>query len=211
MNKKTKTWITLAAIAVVVIVLVFLSVNAIRGGEYTFSHAISDDERQMRLQFVDSAAHWLGTEGGSAAHAMLLETYNTHQPLAQGYVVQPEDAWCATFVSAVAIACGRTDIIPTECGCQRQIGLWQELGGWEESDDYIPQPGDIIYYSFGGLELFGDDTGHSDHVGIVVGTWRGFIKVIEGNYSNTVAYRYIPINAPGIRGFGLPDYASLCP
>lgn len=211
MRKKQKTKIIVAIVCVVILLFTGLGIHSIRSADYTFSHAVSDDERQLRLQFVDTAIRWLGTEGGTPAHSMLLEIYNGHRPLAQGYEVQPDDAWCATFVSAVAIECGRTDIIPTECGCQRQIGLWQKLGRWEEADDYTPQPGDIIYYSFGEFVPFGDATGHSDHVGIVVGTWRGFIKVIEGNYSDTVAYRYIPIDAPGIRGFGLPDYASVQP
>ena len=118
-----------------------------------------------------------------------------------------EDNWCAAFVSVAAIQSGLTDIIPTECGCQRQIGLWQELGQWEEDDSYEPLPGDIIYYS-SGAPLFGDNTKWSDHVGIVVGTWHGWIKVIEGNYGDMVAYRYIPINAVNIRGYATPDYAS---
>jgi len=81
------------------------------------------------------------------------------------------------------------------------------LAAWEEKDDYTPLPGDIIYYCNSDRGL-GDCIGWSDHVGIVVGTWGNFIKVIEGNYGGRVAYRYIPINAPTIRGYGLPNFSG---
>ena len=128
--------------------------------------------------------------------------------IAVGYVVQETDDWCATFVSAMAISCGLTDIIPTECGCQRQIGLFQELGTWEENDAAIPLPGDIIYYDWDSRSL-GDCTGWADHVGIVVGTKWPFVKVIEGNKDDAVGYRIVLINDIHIRGYGRPDYASL--
>ncbi len=208
MQKKRKFFI-----GIIAVFLMFISAAAVCGvliqnAHYGFSAPVSDDERQLRLQMVDAAAEWLGTQGGSSAHSRILQIYNTHEPLAQGYKVQPSDAWCATFVSTVAIQCDQTDIIPTECGCQRQIGLWQAIGRWEEADDHVPLPGDIIYYCIGHPDRFGDCTGHSDHVGIVVGTRGRMIKVIEGNCNNRVAYRYIPVNSFQIRGFGLPDYSK---
>lgn len=208
MTKKKKFWLKIGAIAAVVIALICVFIYQMHRADFAFARSVSDDERQLRLQLVQTAQSWLGTEEGSTAHAMLLDIYNSHEPLAQGYEVQPEDSWCAAFVSAVAIECELTSIIPTECGCQRQIGLWQALNRWEEADDYEPLPGDIIYYSWDDFNLFTDATGWSDHVGIVVGTWHGFIKVIEGNYDDSVAYRYIPVGAPGIRGYGLPDYTD---
>ena len=101
-----------------------------------------------------------------------------------------------------------TDIIPTECGCERQIGLWQKLERWEENDNYMPLPGDYIYYAWDEHFSFGDCTGWADHVGIVVGTNGPFIKVIEGNRDDMVTYRIILRGNWQIRGYGLPDYAS---
>jgi hypothetical protein len=123
-------------------------------------------------------------------------------------MVTDTDNWCATFASAIAIDCNLTDIIPTECGCQRQITLWQELGRWEENDNYMPNPGDYIYYAWDERFSFGDCTGWADHVGIVVGTAEPFIKVIEGNYDDQVKYRTIMIGNYQIRGYGLPDYST---
>lgn len=208
MQKKRKIRIFICAAVFIVIFAAAGSLAMIRWAHYGFSTAVNDDERNRRMEMVGTAINWLGTQGGSDAHGQILQIYNTHEPLAQGYTVKPQDAWCATFVSAVAIQCGMTDIIPTECGCQRQIGLWQNLGRWEEGDDHVPLPGDIIYYCIANPDRFGDCTGHSDHVGIVVGTWGGFIKVIEGNCNNRVAYRYIPVDSYQIRGFGLPDYSK---
>ena len=88
------------------------------------------------------------------------------------------------------------------------IDLYKALGRWEERDDYRPLPGDIIYYCRSDKSL-GDCTGWADHVGIVTQVNGSIITVLEGNYDDCVQYRHILINAPTIRGFGLPDYSSL--
>ena len=168
---------------------------------------ISDAEFELRMSFVAEAEKWLGANSLDGSHKPILTIYNNHTPLAQGYMVKETDKWCATFVSAIAISMDLTDIIPTECGCQRQIGLFDDLGCWEERDDYMPLPGDIIFYCTGN-KLFGDCIGWSDHVGIVVGTRFGWIQVIEGNVNDTVTYRYIMVNDLSIRGFGIPNFSS---
>jgi len=176
-----------------------------------FAREVSSDEQQLRSQLVAEAKIWLGTVEGSSHHREIVEIYNTHEPLAQGYEVKTEDNWCAAFASAMAISCDLTDIIPTECGCERQVGLWQAIDRWEEDDTYLPLPGDYIYYAWNDSWQFGDCTGWSDHVGIVVGTAGPFIKVIEGNKDDQVAYRIIFRYHPEIRGYGLPDFASKIP
>lgn len=173
-----------------------------------FARRIPLTEQLARLDTVRTAETWLGSQEGFANHEKILQIYNSHKPLAQGYAVTVTDNWCAAFASAVAIQQGHTDIIPTECGCQRQIGLWQNIGRWEENDNYMPLPGDYIYYAWGERFSFGDCTGWADHVGIVVGTAGPFIKVIEGNRDDMVTYRIILRGNWQIRGYGLPDYAS---
>jgi len=159
----------------------------------------------QRADLLSEAVTCLGVTEGSDAHHAIINGYNAHEPLAQGYEVKYDDDWCATFVSFCAIEAGLTDLIPTECGCERQIGLWQGLDRWEEDDTYLPLPGDIIYYDWD-VRTLGDSTGWSDHVGIVVGTHGPFIKVIEGNKDDAVGYRYIIRWDPRIRGYGLPNY-----
>ena len=168
----------------------------------------SPEETFLRCQVVKTAEQYLGYNEADKSHCAILDRYNAHEPLAVDYVVQPDDSWCATFVSTVSIELDLTHIIPTECGCERQIGLFQALGTWEEDDSCIPLPGDIIYYDWDETK-WGDATGWSDHVGIVVGTKWPFIKVIEGNKDDAVSYRVLIINDIHIRGFGKPDYASV--
>lgn len=175
---------------------------------FGFAREVALQEQQLRRQIVATAESWNGTQEGGERHAEILEIYNTHEPLAQGYEVKPEDNWCATFASAVAIECDMTDIVPTECGCERQIGLWQNIGRWEENDNYLPLPGDYIYYAWDEDFSFRDCTGWADHVGIVVGTAGPLIKVIEGNRDDSVTYRIILRGDWQIRGYGLPDYTS---
>ena len=156
---------------------------------------------------LEQAKAWLGRNEADGTHKLIIDTYNAHKPLARGYAVKYTDAWCATFVSAVAIKAGCTDIIPTECSCPKQIELFKKLGCWAESDSRTPNPGDIIYYDWEDSGS-GDNTGVSDHVGIVEKVDGLTITVIEGNYSNSVKRRMLAVNGKYIRGYGVPKYST---
>lgn len=173
-----------------------------------FYRAVPEREAAVRLGLVGTAEGWLGANERSGSHREILDIYNAHEPLAMDYVVQDTDSWCAAFVSAAAIEAELTDIIPTECGCQRQIGLFQALGRWEEDDNAVPQPGDLIYYDWDQKKP-GENAGWSDHVGIVVGVKWPFVKVIEGNKDDCVSCRILPLGHKSIRGYGRPDYAGM--
>lgn len=153
------------------------------------------------------ARAWIGKNEADGTHKSIIDVYNAHKPLARGYAVKYTDAWCATFVSAVAIECGITDIIPTECGCGQMIELFKNLEEWNESDSRTPQPGDIIFYDWDDTGN-GDNTGQPDHVGIVESVNGGNITVIEGNKNNAVARRTIAVNGRYIRGYGVPKYEA---
>lgn len=176
---------------------------------FGFAREVPESEQAIRLQVVKTAEEWLGCKEEDETFKPIIDLYNDHKPLAMDYVVKYTDQWCATFGSAVAIRCGLTDIIPTECGCQRQIGLFDELGCWQEDDAYVPLPGDYIYYALNNKDE--TNTAWSDHVGIVVGTWNDYIKVIEGNNLESVRYRIIKVDNVVIRGYGTPDYGSKIP
>lgn len=158
-----------------------------------------------RQNFVNTAASFIGCKEADGSHRQIIDIYNAHKPLARGYAVKYTDAWCATFVSAMAIKCGLTDIIPTECGCGQMIRLFQKLGEWQENDAYTPQPGDVIFYDWQDSGV-GDNTGASDHVGIVESVSGSTMKVIEGNMSNAVGRRTLQVNGRYIRGYGLPKF-----
>lgn len=164
-------------------------------------------EKELRSKVVDTAVAWLGCKESDGSHKKIIDVYNSHRPLARGYNVRYSDAWCATYVSAVSIACGLTDILPTECGCAKMIELFKKLGAWVEADNYTPQPADVCFYDWDDSGK-GENTGHPEHVGLVERIQGQTIYVVEGNYSNSVKRRAIKIDGKFIRGYGVPNYAS---
>ena len=172
-----------------------------------FAREVSREEQALRLQVVHTAESWLGIREEDGSHRPIIDRYNAQVPLPRSYAVSYEDPWCAAFESVVALECGLSDIIPPECGCDPQIALFQNLGCWVEADDYVPLPGDLIYYDWD-VKQQGSSTGWSDHVGIVVGIKWPFVKVIEGNKDDAVAFRIIPIGHRYIRGYAMPDYSG---
>lgn len=172
---------------------------------WSFYRKVPEAEAALRMTVVHTAENYLGCSEADGSHERIIDLYNSHEPLAMGYEMQYTDSWCAAFVSAVGISCKLTQIIPTECGCERQIELFRNLGRWEETDSAIPLPGDLIYFDWN-MEEKGECTGWADHVGIVVGTKWPFMKVIEGNFQDSVGYHYVLLDDVQIRGFAKPDY-----
>lgn len=165
------------------------------------------NELELRKKVVTTAQAWLGCKESDGSHRKIIDLYNGQKPLPVGYKVKYTDAWCATYVSAVGVKMGLTDIILPECSCVRMIALYQKAGRWMEDDAYTPAPGDVIFYDWQDTGV-GDNKGAADHVGLVCAVSAGKITVIEGNKSDAVGYRSININGRYIRGYGLPDYAS---
>lgn len=156
---------------------------------------------------IKKATEWLGYNEADGSHKQIVDIYNALRPLPRGYKVKYTDSWCATFVSAVAIKCNATDIIPLECSCGQMINLAKNMGIWVENDSYTPSPGDIIMYDWADSGK-GDNTGWADHVGYVVSVNNGQIKVVEGNLNNSVTYREIAVNGRFIRGYICPKYEA---
>ena len=164
-------------------------------------------EQELRQKVVSIAQSYIGCKESDGSHRKIIDLYNSHKPLARGYAMKYTDAWCSTFASAVAIAAGLTDIIPTECGCEKHIQLFKNIGSWQENDAYVPSPGDYVFYDWDDSGA-GDCTGSAGHVGIVEKVSGQTITVIEGNYSNSVKRRNIAVNGRYIRGYGVPKYSS---
>lgn len=154
---------------------------------------------------VAQAKKWLGLNEADGSHKQIIDIYNGHKPLARGYKVKYTDAWCSTFVSALAIKLGYTDIIPTECGCGAHIELFKKIGSWVEDENRTPRAGDIIFFDWDDNGN-GNNTGYPEHVGIVEKVTEKTITVIEGNKDNSVSRRKIAVNGKYIRGYGVPKY-----
>ena len=204
-DRNKKILIIVSSVVAALLVLALSLWIYYRNAEFGFAREVSREEANRRLQLIQTAEKWLGCKEEDNSHTAIIDLYNTQEVLPMSYEVQYTDSWCATFVTAAAMEAGLTDIIPPECGCQRQIELFRQLDGWQEKDTYVPLPGDIIYYAWEDNPV-GDCTGWADHVGIVVGTCWPFIKVIEGNMDDRVDYRVTTIWDPTIRGYGLPTY-----
>lgn len=168
-------------------------------------------EKQIREKVVATAEAWLGAKTGSAQHKEIIRIYNAQRPLPRGTQMQESWAWCAVFVSAVSLKLGLRDIMPTEMSCHQMMLLYKKLGRWVENDAYVPSPGDVILYDWqdGTNYASTDNTGTPDHVGIVTSCDGITIRVIEGNVSNKVDTRVLVVNGRHVRGFGIPDYASV--
>ena len=158
-------------------------------------------------QIVNQAKAWIGYSESNGKAFDIIDIYNAHRPLAQGYKVKYSDHWCATFVSACAIKCGATDIIPTECSCPRFIELCKKKGIWLENENIKPKKGDIVLYDWDDSGK-GDNKGTADHIGIVENVGNDTFTVIEGNYNCKVARRVLKINARYLRGFARPKYKA---
>lgn len=160
---------------------------------------------KLRQNMVTQMQKWLGAVQGDAKHFEIIGLYNSQVNPPRGVRMNTSYAWCAATVSAAAISCGYTDIIPVECSCGQLIKLAQKMGIWQENDAYVPNPGDLILYDWGDNGIGDDTTGH-DHVGLVEKCDGLKITTIEGNYSNKCQRRTIAVNNRYIRGFITPKY-----
>lgn len=165
-------------------------------------------ELTIRHNIADFALDYLGYNEADGSHRDIIDSYNKIRPLPRGYKMSYSDPWCAAFVSAVGHELGYSSVILPECSCDAMIELYKKAGRWKEADDYVPQLADIVMYDWNDSGA-GDNTGSADHVGIVYAISGTSLTVIEGNKSDSVDFRPLNINGRYIRGYCIPDYASL--
>ena len=158
-----------------------------------------------RQKIVDTANMCIGINEFSNEHRMILATYNSWAKPHKMYEMTLKDSWCACFVSACFITNGYSNIIPCECSCSRMVAKAKAMGIWYESDEIIPDNGDLILYDWQDTGI-GDCKGNPDHIGIVTNVYANVITVVEGNYNDSVKERKIKVNAKYIRGYIKPRY-----
>lgn len=147
---------------------------------------------------IETAKSYLGTREGSHNHREIIDLYNKAR-YSDAHQMTMQDPWCCAFVVAVFEQCGMRDIIPCYAACDQMINVFTKWGRYYSRSVRCVKPGDIIFYDWTG-DL------SSDHVGIVVQNRFGDLSVIEGNKTDSVAYRNISITSPQILGFGVPNY-----
>ena len=149
---------------------------------------------------IETARSYLGTTEGSAKHKEIIDLYNKAR-YSDAYQMTMNDPWCCAFVVAVFEKCGMSDIIPGYAACDQMISIFTKWGRYYSKSVRSVRPGDIIFYNWNG-DL------SSDHVGIVVQNRFGELSVIEGNKSDTVAYRSVGSMDSCVMGYGVPNYEA---
>lgn len=147
---------------------------------------------------IKTAESLKGIREYSAEHRAIIQAYNNHSPLARGYKVTLNDAWCMVFVSYCFMTNNALDALgKTECGCQEYLDYARQKNMTTKN----PARGDIIMYDW-------NSDGRADHVGIIMSVGsNGYINVIEGNKSDSVGIRNISKNSDFIVGYIHPAYS----
>lgn len=162
-------------------------------------------EKDLRRKVVDIAKKDLGAKEYSERHEAIIRDFNRIPGMGG---MKDSWPWCAATVSVWGWRAGLTDIYYPSASCNAMIQKYIDHGRWVEDDAYIPKPGDLIMYDWQAL-THGDCKGEADHVGLITGIGSGNIYVIEGNRKNAVDTRIIPFDWRYIRGFCVPDFASV--
>lgn len=132
------------------------------------------------MGFNDIARKYIGIREGTTAHHAIIDYYNTNiRPLPRGYKVKYSDPWCAVFASVIMKMGGGVNC-PFECGVPQMASKAKQYNEIVSS----PSVGDFIIYDW-------KNNGTLDHVGIIDSISGGKLKVIEGNYSDSVKVRTI--------------------
>lgn len=109
--------------------------------------------------------------------------------------------WSALFVSWVADQVGYIDEgrVPKTASPFQMMKWFKENNKFKEPDkEYLPQPGDLIFFDWKG-----NKTG-KDHVGIVEYTGGNIVQIIEGNSDNLVRRKTYTLDNFTISGYGTP-------
>ena len=148
---------------------------------------------------LSCARKYIGVRQWLGAHKALIDRYNAVLPRPVGYTMTYADDWCDAFVTAVSDEVGARSLIGRECGVQRHIHRFSQLGIW--LGRVYPKPGDIITFDW-------DGAGFADHIGFVENVSGGQVTTIEGNSGNMVRRNRFRWNDWRIKGYARPRYSS---
>ena len=165
-------------------------------------------EEAIRQRVAETALSLMGIKEGTIEYKeLIVDVYNSQDKLPRGYKLTETAPSCAATVTVIGIMLGITHIILPECSCSKMIELYKAKGQWVEDDAYVPELGDIVMYAWDAKS--GENLLPPDHTGMVVEKEGKTLRILEGNYSNQVKIREIPIEYIKTRGFCKPDYGSL--
>lgn len=143
-------------------------------------------------KYIETARAYLGTVEGTPKHKSIVAAYNAIKPLPRGYRLNTWDAWCAGFVSAIASLAGFGDGFPYECSVQQMVNQAKKMKLW--AGKKAVKVGWLAVYDWQKDSI-------ADHVGVVIDVTTKQIKVLEGNYRDTVRVRTIAKDSDLIKGY----------
>lgn len=83
--------------------------------------------------------------------------------------------------------------------CQTIANNFMAIGQWGNRGYTDLVAGDTIFFDWQG-------DGHTDHIGLVIGTDGTNVYTVEGNSGDAVKVKSYPINSSVIYGYGLMNY-----
>lgn len=147
---------------------------------------------------IDVAKSYLGTTENDPRFFELIEYYNEHT---EGYDMRTWDEWCACFASVCSLKSNNADATGTNVNCAEFRRIWRDMGIYREPWE-IPETGWLIEYDW-------EQDGIPDHIGIVIDCDGYTIHVIEGNFNEVCAERWLPVCSQNISCFAAPNYDGI--
>lgn len=146
-------------------------------------------------RFSEKLLSTIGAEELGTLHQRLVEEYNKIVPLPRNYKVSLNDPWCAIYASAMWHRWAE-GWFPYECSCGKMIEAAKAAGKFWHRAATNGHIGWLMFYDW-------ERDGSPDHVGYIIDVDKQFgrIRTVEGNYSNQVKERYIPLADSRIYGF----------
>jgi hypothetical protein len=120
----------------------------------------------------------------------------------------PFEEWCGMFVSYCLEMAGIPRwVMPQEANCNR----WKNKLGQryiDDEDDYIPQPGDLIFFHH---DRVSKDPNFPNHIGIVTGydAGKNLVYTVEGNSGKSVRTHEYDHESSVIVGYASMRYCML--
>lgn len=148
-----------------------------------------DGTRNSCQAVIDLALSQVGQIGG--------------QPYWSYYGFSSRVEWCACFVHwcmrNTPSASGSYPQTSNNAYCQTIANNFMAIGQWGNRGYTDLVAGDTIFFDWQG-------DGHTDHIGLVIGTDGTNVYTVEGNSGDAVKVKSYPINSSVIYGYGLMNY-----
>lgn len=117
----------------------------------------------------------------------------------------PYGDWSAMFVSFCLHYAGAEDL-PANAGPESMRLEWEAEGLYEAADAFVPEVGNIVFLKSDSVE--DTEVTTASDVAIIIEVTEDTIKIIQGDFNDTVSERTLNINNSTILGYGLVPESS---